>query len=85
METDGIVLYKSILLSNNERTAQVVRNAMLKLCLEGNPDDYTLAQVLPDKGTDTVLTNFVTKTKICVSRNGTTSERQRVLCSQYGL
>ncbi|KAF2903703.1 hypothetical protein ILUMI_02460 [Ignelater luminosus] len=49
VETDGIVLYKSIMLSNNERTPQVIRNAMLKLCLEGNPDSYTLAQVLPDK------------------------------------
>ncbi|XP_044743921.1 ral guanine nucleotide dissociation stimulator-like 1 isoform X2 [Chrysoperla carnea] len=49
VETDGIVLYKSIMLSNNERTPQVIRNAMLKLCLDGNPDNYTLAQVLPDK------------------------------------
>lgn len=49
-ETDGIVLYKSIMLSNNERTPQVIRNAMYKLGLEGNPDQYTLAQVLPDKG-----------------------------------
>lgn len=47
----GIVMYKSIMLSNNERTPQVIRNAMLKLGLEGNPDNYTLAQVLqPDKG-----------------------------------
>lgn len=38
------------MLSNNERTPQVIRNAMLKLGLEGNPDSYTLAQVLPDKG-----------------------------------
>ncbi|KAK9869539.1 hypothetical protein WA026_003295 [Henosepilachna vigintioctopunctata] len=49
VETDGIVLYKSIMLSNNERTPQVIRNAMYKLGLEGNPDAYTLAQVLPDK------------------------------------
>ncbi|XP_044268325.1 ral guanine nucleotide dissociation stimulator-like 1 isoform X1 [Tribolium madens] len=49
VETDGIVLYKSIMLSNNERTPQVIRNAMYKLGLEGNPDKYTLAQVLPDK------------------------------------
>ncbi|GLG99012.1 Guanine nucleotide-releasing factor 2 [Gryllus bimaculatus] len=48
-EIDGIVLYKSIMLSNNERTPQVIRNAMLKLGLEGNPESYTLAQVLPDK------------------------------------
>lgn len=50
VETDGIVLYKSIMLSNNERTPQVIRNAMYKLGLEGNPDSYTLAQVLPEKG-----------------------------------
>lgn len=50
VETDGIVLYKSIMLSNNERTPQVIRNAMYKLGLEGNPDQYTLAQVLPEKG-----------------------------------
>ncbi|XP_032677985.1 ral guanine nucleotide dissociation stimulator isoform X3 [Odontomachus brunneus] len=49
VETDGVVLYKSIMLSNNERTPQVIRNAMLKLCLEGSPDQYTLAQVLPDR------------------------------------
>lgn len=38
------------MLSNNERTPQVIRNAMLKLGIEGNPDSYSLAQVLPDKG-----------------------------------
>lgn len=49
VELDGIVLYKSIMLGNNERTAQVIKNSMLKLGLEGDPDQYTLAQVLPDK------------------------------------
>ncbi|XP_076374984.1 ral guanine nucleotide dissociation stimulator-like isoform X2 [Megalopta genalis] len=49
VETDGVVLYKSIMLSNNERTPQVIRNAMLKLGIEGSPDRYTLAQVLPDR------------------------------------
>ncbi|XP_055600555.1 ral guanine nucleotide dissociation stimulator-like 1 isoform X2 [Uranotaenia lowii] len=49
VELDGIVLYKSIMLGNNERTPQVIRNAMLKLGLEGDPDRYTLSQVLPDK------------------------------------
>ncbi|KAI8427259.1 hypothetical protein MSG28_014852 [Choristoneura fumiferana] len=35
----------SIMLSNNkERTPQVIRNAMLKLNLDGDPDAYTLAQ-----------------------------------------
>lgn len=49
VELDGIVLYKSIMLGNNERTPQVIKNAMLKLGLEGDPDAYTLAQVLPEK------------------------------------
>lgn len=49
-ETEGVVLYKSIMLCNNERTPQVIRNAMLKLNLDGDPDGYTLAQVLPEKG-----------------------------------
>ncbi|XP_050670284.1 ral guanine nucleotide dissociation stimulator-like 1 isoform X2 [Leptidea sinapis] len=49
VETDGVVLYKSIMLSNNEKTPQVIRNSMLKLNLDGDPDAYTLAQVLPDR------------------------------------
>ncbi|XP_037047754.1 ral guanine nucleotide dissociation stimulator-like 1 isoform X2 [Bradysia coprophila] len=49
VELDGIVLYKSIMLGNNERTPQVIRNSMMKLGLEGDPDRYTLAQVLPEK------------------------------------
>lgn len=49
IELDGIVLYKSIMLGNNERTPQVIKNSMLKLGLEGDPEKYTLAQVLPDK------------------------------------
>lgn len=49
VETEGVVMYKSIMLSNNERTPQVIRNAMLKLGIEGSPDQYTLAQVLPDR------------------------------------
>ncbi|XP_012550048.1 ral guanine nucleotide dissociation stimulator isoform X3 [Bombyx mori] len=48
-ETEGVVLYKSIMLSNNERTPQVIRNAMLKLNLDGDPDSYTLAQVLLER------------------------------------
>lgn len=49
VEVDGIVLYKSIMLGNNERTPHVIKNAMMKLGLDGDPDKYTLAQVLPDK------------------------------------
>lgn len=49
VELDGIVMYKSIMLGNNERTPQVIKNAMMKLGLEDDPDRYTLAQVLPDK------------------------------------
>ena len=47
--SDGVVVYKSILLSNSERTPQVIRNAMLKLGLQGDPDSYTLSQVLSNK------------------------------------
>ncbi|XP_032792835.2 ral guanine nucleotide dissociation stimulator-like 1 isoform X2 [Daphnia magna] len=46
-ETEGINLYKSIMVSNHERSPQVIRNAMVKHGLEGNPEDYTLAQLLP--------------------------------------
>jgi len=49
IELDGIVLYKSIMLGNNERTPQVIRNSMMKLGLDGDPERYTLAQCLPDK------------------------------------
>ncbi|KAK7580177.1 hypothetical protein V9T40_000806 [Parthenolecanium corni] len=48
-EADGIVLYKSIMLNNNERTHQVIRNAMAKLGIVGNPENYTLSQILPHK------------------------------------
>lgn len=48
-EVEGVVLYKSIMLGNNERTPQVIRNAMMKLALEGDPDQYQLSQVLPEK------------------------------------
>ena len=48
-ELDAVVMYKSIMLGNNERTPQVIRNAMMKLGLEADPERYTLAQVLPDK------------------------------------
>ncbi|XP_055385548.1 ral guanine nucleotide dissociation stimulator isoform X2 [Condylostylus longicornis] len=48
-EMDGVVLYKSIMLGNNEHTPQVIKNAMMKLDIEGDPDQFTLAQVLPDK------------------------------------
>lgn len=63
VETDGIVLYKSIMLSNNERTPQVIKNAMYKLGLEGNPDHFTLAQVLPDKGKRLMLK--INKNVVC--------------------
>ena len=47
-ELDGI-MYKCIMLFNNERTPQVVRNIMIKFGLDGSPDKWTLAQCLPDK------------------------------------
>ena len=51
-ETEGVIMYKSIMIGNHERTRQVIRNAMMKHGLEGSPDNYTLAQVLPDKGNE---------------------------------
>jgi len=48
-ETEGVIMYKSIMIGNHERTRQVIRNAMMKHGLEGSPDNYNLAQVLPDK------------------------------------
>lgn len=38
------------MLSNSERTISVIRKAMEKHGFEGNPEDYTLAQFLPDGG-----------------------------------
>jgi ral guanine nucleotide dissociation stimulator-like 1 len=48
-ETEGIIMYKSIMIGNHERTREVIRNAMMKHGLEGSPDNYTLSQVLSDK------------------------------------
>ncbi|XP_076041612.1 ral guanine nucleotide dissociation stimulator-like isoform X2 [Oratosquilla oratoria] len=47
-EIQGVNLYKSIMLSNSERATSVIRSAMAKHGLEDNPEDYTLAQLLPD-------------------------------------
>ena len=49
-ETEGVIMYKSIMVSNHERTGAVIRSAMMKHGLEGSPDNYTLSQLLPDKG-----------------------------------
>jgi ral guanine nucleotide dissociation stimulator-like 1 len=38
------------MLSNNERTPQVIKNALLKFCIDDDPENYTLSHVLPDKG-----------------------------------
>ena len=46
----GYVLYKSIMLSNNDKTKHVIRNAMMKLGIQGNPEDYTLSQVSAHRG-----------------------------------
>merc|ERR1719410_2487606 len=47
--TEGVIMYKSIMLSNREHTREVICSAMLKHGIEGSPEDYTLSQVLPDK------------------------------------
>ena len=57
-ETEGINLYKSIMISNHEKTPQVIRNAMLKHALDGNPDDFVLAQLLPKAGNFLFTTFF---------------------------
>lgn len=57
----GVNLYKSIMLSNSERTISVIRKAMEKHGFEGNPEDYTLAQFLPDGG-KCILTLILTLT-----------------------
>ena len=38
------------MVANHERTGSVIRSAMMKHGLEGSPDNYTLSQLLPDKG-----------------------------------
>ena len=48
--TEGVIMYKSIMLSNREHTREVICSAMMKHGIEGTPDDFTLSQVLPDKG-----------------------------------
>jgi len=47
--TEGVIMYKSIMLSNKEHTREVICSAMMKHGIEGSPDDFTLSQVLPDK------------------------------------
>jgi len=47
--TQGVIMYKSIMLSNREHTREVICSAMMKHGIEGTPDDFTLSQVLPDK------------------------------------
>lgn len=56
-ETEGVIMYKSIMIGNHERTREVIRNAMMKHGLEGSPDNYTLSQVLPDKAELTIPSN----------------------------
>uniref|UniRef100_A0A2P2I5J4 Ral guanine nucleotide dissociation stimulator-like n=1 Tax=Hirondellea gigas TaxID=1518452 RepID=A0A2P2I5J4_9CRUS len=46
-ETEGVNLYKSVMVTNSERTGAVVRNAMEKHGIDEPADDYTLAQLLP--------------------------------------
>jgi hypothetical protein len=46
----GVIMYKSIMVGNHERTKEVIHNAMLKHGLGGSPENYSLSQLLPDKG-----------------------------------
>lgn len=43
-------MYKSIMVGNHERTKDVIHNAMLKHGLGGCPENYSLSQLLPEKG-----------------------------------
>jgi len=43
-------MYKSIMVGNHERTKEVIHSAMLKHGLGGSPENYSLSQLLPDKG-----------------------------------
>jgi hypothetical protein len=90
----GVVMYKSIMLSNNERTPQVVRQAMLKLGLEGKPEEFSLAQMLPEKGGSYIKINFlkimssdnierIIATMCCVHRIGVASRCKCVLRCQH--
>lgn len=47
-EVQGVNLYKSIMLTNSQKTSDVIRTAMQKHDLVGTPDDYVLLQLLPD-------------------------------------
>ncbi|XP_076314128.1 ral guanine nucleotide dissociation stimulator-like [Tachypleus tridentatus] len=47
-EEEGINVYKSIMLSNQDHTKEVIQNAMIKHGISGSPEDYSLAQLLPD-------------------------------------
>eukprot|EP00095_Tigriopus_kingsejongensis_P003509 maker-scaffold373_size192110-snap-gene-0.40 protein:Tk03509 transcript:maker-scaffold373_size192110-snap-gene-0.40-mRNA-1 annotation:"hypothetical protein DAPPUDRAFT_49847" len=48
-ETEGVIMYKSIMIGNHEKTKEVIRSAMMKHGLEGSPENYTLSQLLPEK------------------------------------
>ncbi|XP_076320754.1 ral guanine nucleotide dissociation stimulator-like 1 [Tachypleus tridentatus] len=47
-EGSGSAVYKSIMLSNRDHTRTVIQNALMKHELSGSPDDYSLAQILPE-------------------------------------
>merc|ERR1719471_2110274 len=49
-ETEGVIMYKSIMIANSERTPAVIRSAMMKHGLEGSPENFTLSQLLPENG-----------------------------------
>ncbi len=46
----GVIMYKSIMIANHEKTPAVIRSAMMKHGLEGSPENYSLSQLLPEKG-----------------------------------
>ncbi|KFM73461.1 Ral guanine nucleotide dissociation stimulator-like 1, partial [Stegodyphus mimosarum] len=46
-DIEGVNMYKSIMLSNSDRTRTVITNAMIKHGIDGDPDDYSLVQLIP--------------------------------------
>lgn len=76
------------MLSNNERTPQVIRNAMLKFCIDDDPENYTLSQVLANKGLQKTKSHVLKFFNLiffimCAFRDDFTNDSQCILCSEH--
>ena len=81
--TEGVIMYKSIMLSNREHTREVICSAMLKHGIEGSPEDFTLSQVLPDKGNINQSECEESMLSIIISRVTNPAKCQRLLRHQH--